>query len=219
MLCSVIIDSARSTLNDPNDTVFSAAQKIAALNEAIRALSIYRPDSSVYTSNITLVAGTRQDLPTDCIRLLRAVRNRTGSGGTTIGKSVRLMDVARIDDRNQDWHTSTGDAVLEYGYESENPKVLWVYPGVPANPTNRYLEIFYQRAIPEVSAGTDTFPVDETYSVAVREWVLYVLWGGDDETSPNYNKALKRQESFFSLLSIRSKTDEALPSNDKARSA
>lgn len=219
MLCNVVLDAVRVTLNDPNDTVYPSDQKIAALNEGIRALGIYRPDSAAYTTNLSLVAGTRQDLPSDCVRLLRAVRNRSGSAGVTIGKAVRLMDVSRLDDRNQDWHTSTGDAVLEYGYEATNPKVVWVYPGVPSGATNRYLEVFYQRSIPEVTSGSDSFPLDETYSVAVKEWMLYALWGGDDDTSPNYSKALKRQESFFNLLNVRSQTDAVSPSNDKARSA
>jgi hypothetical protein len=45
--------------------------------------------------------------------------------------------------------------------------------------------------------------------VAVQEWMLYSLWGGDDEQSPNYTKGLKRYESFFNLLGVKKQADES----------
>lgn len=217
MLSSIIIDALRTAINDPNDVVFSLAQKIAALNEGVRATSLYRADSTAYTSNVTLVAGAKQGLPTDCMRLLRVTRNMTGSGGTTVGKAVRLMNVDRLTDSNQSWQTTTGDEVLEYGYDTFNPRVFWIFPGAPATPTNRYVEVVYQRSVPEVALVGDDFPLDDSYSVAVKEWALYVLWGSDGDEAPNYNKALQRQKSFFDILGVREKGDSLSPTSDKAR--
>ena len=105
--------------------VYSLSQKEQALNEAIRAVSLHRPDSAATTTNVELVSGTKQSLPSDCVRLIRVIRNKSGSGGTTTGKSVRLMDLNRISDRVVDWHNVTGDDVLEYGYEQSNQSVFW----------------------------------------------------------------------------------------------
>lgn len=217
MLCSVILDALRTAINDPNDVVFSTAQKIAAINEGIRATALYRADSTAYTANVTLVAGAKQSLPSDCMRLLRLTRNMTGSGATTIGKAIRLMNIDRLTDSNQDWQTSSGSEVLEYGYDAFNPRAFWVFPGVPANPINRYVEAVYQRSVPEVAASGDTFPLDDSYSVSVKEWALYVLWGSDGDDSPNYNKAMQRQKSFFDILGIRASGDSITPTGEKAR--
>lgn len=215
MLCQVIIDSVSVTINDPNHVVFSEAQKITALNEAILATAMYRPDATVMMANIAIVAGTKQTLPNDAVRLLRVVRN---INNTTAGKTVRLMSLDRISDRVSDWHNKTGSEILEYAYETTNPLVFWVFPSL-TDITNRYLEVVYQKALTPISASSETFPINNVYFPAVKEWMLYVLWGGDDEQSPNYNKALKRQESFFNLLQVKTASDTNSPSDSKARVA
>ena len=60
MLCSAILNTVRTITNDPNDVVYSLSQKEQALNEAIRAVSLHRPDSAATTTNVALVSGTKQ---------------------------------------------------------------------------------------------------------------------------------------------------------------
>lgn len=215
MLCQVIIDSVNATINDPNNVVYSISQKISALNEAILATAMYRPDAAVIMTNISVTAGSKQTLPSDCVRLLKVVRNINNSQA---GNSVRLMDINRISDRVVDWHTKTGNDILEYGYDVINPLVFWVYPSL-TSVTNRSLEIIYQKALSPITLASETFPINDIYFPAVKEWMLYVLWGGDDEQSPNYNKALKRQESFFNLLQIKNASDEYSPNDKDARTS
>ena len=215
MLCSAILNIVRTITNDPNDVVYSLSQKEQALNEAIRAVSLHRPDSAATTTNVALVSGTKQSLPSDCVRLIRVIRNKSGSGGTTTGKSVRLMDLNRISDRVVDWHNVTGDDVLEYGYEQSNQSVFWVYPHIGAA-SNKFVEVIYQRSIPDV-VSADTFPINDLYSVAVKEWMLYSLWSSDNEQSPNYQAALKKLEVFFTLLGLKGESDKNSPSDEKSR--
>ena len=215
MLCSAILNTVRTITNDPNDVVYSLLQKEQALNEAIRAVSLHRPDSAAITTNVALVSGTKQSLPSDCVRLIRVIRNKSGSGGTTTGKSVRLMDLNRISDRVVDWHNVTGDDVLEYGYEQSNQSVFWVYPHIGAA-SNKFVEVIYQRSIPDV-VSADTFPINDLYSVAVKEWMLYSLWSSDNEQSPNYAMALKKLEVFFTLLGLKGESDKNSPNDEKSR--
>ncbi len=215
MLCSAILNTVRTITNDPNDVVYSLSQKEQALNEAIRAVSLHRPDSAATTTNVALVSGTKQSLPSDCVRLIRVIRNKSGSGGTTTGKSVRLMDLNRISDRVVDWHNVTGDDVLEYGYEQSNQSVFWVYPHIGAA-SNKFVEVIYQRSIPDV-VSADTFPINDLYSVAVKEWMLYSLWSSDNEQSPNYAMALKKLEVFFTLLGLKGESDKNSPNDEKSR--
>jgi hypothetical protein len=195
--------------------VYSLSQKEQALNEAIRAVSLHRPDSSATTANVALVSGTKQSLPSDCVRLIRVVRNKSGSGATTTGKSIRLMDLNRISDRVVDWHNVVGDDVLEYAYEQSNQNTFWVYPHIGSS-VNKFVEVIYQRSIPDV-VSADTFPINDLYSVAVKEWMLYSLWSSDNEQSPNYQAALKKQEIFFNLLNVKGATDKNSPSDEKSR--
>ena len=215
MLCSEILNTVRTITNDPNDVVYSLSQKEQALNEAIRAVSLHRPDSAAITTNVALVSGTKQSLPSDCVRLIRVIRNKSGPGGTTTGKSVRLMDLNRISDRVVDWHNVTGDDVLEYGYEQSNQNTFWVYPHI-GSASNKFVEVIYQRSIPDV-VSADTFPINDLYSVAVKEWMLYSLWSSDNEQSPNYAMALKKLEVFFTLLGLKGDSDKNAPNDEKSR--
>ena len=215
MLCSAILNTVRAITNDPNDVVYSLSQKEQALNEAIRAVSLHRPDSAATTTNVALVSGTKQSLPSDCVRLIRVIRNKSGSGGTTTGKSVRLMDLNRISDRVVDWHNVVGDDVLEYGYEQSNQNTFWVYPHI-GSASDKFVEVIYQRSIPDV-VSADTFPTNDLYSVAVKEWMLYSLWSSDNEQSPNYQMAIKKLEVFFTLLGLKGESDKNSPNDEKSR--
>jgi hypothetical protein len=215
MLCSAILNTVRTITNDPNDVVYSLSQKEQALNEGIRAVSLHRPDSAAITTNVALVSGTKQSLPSDCVRLIRVIRNKSGPGGTTTGKSVRLMDLNRISDRVVDWHNVTGDDVLEYGYEQSNQNTFWVYPHI-GSASDKFVEVIYQRSIPDV-VSADTFPINDLYSVAVKEWMLYSLWSSDNEQSPNYQMAIKKLEVFFTILGLKGESDKNSPNDEKSR--
>jgi len=215
MLCSEILNTVRTITNDPNDVVYSLSQKEQALNEAIRAVSLHRPDSAAVTANVALVSGTKQSLPIECVRLIRIVRNKSGAGATTIGKSIRLMDLNRISDRVVDWHNVVGNDVLEYAYDQYNQNVFWVYPHI-GDAVNKFVEVIYQRSIPDV-VSADTFPINDLYSVAVKEWMLYSLWSSDNEQSPNYAMALKKLEVFFTLLGLKGESDKNSPNDQKSR--
>lgn len=215
MLCSEILNAVRTITNDPNDVVYSLSQKEQALNEGIRAVSLHRPDSAAVTADITLVPGTKQSLPSDCVRLIRIVRNKSGASASTIGKSIRLMDLNRISDRVVDWHNVTGNDVLEYAYDPNNQTVFWVYPHIGLA-SNKFVEAIYQRSIPSV-VSSDTFPINDLYSVAVKEWMLYSLWSSDNEQSPNHQAAIKKLEVFFTLLGLKGESDKNAPNDEKSR--
>lgn len=206
MLCSKIIENVNSTINDPSNVSFSLSRKIDVLNEGIKAVVLIRPESSSVYYEHQVQDDTKQTLPSDCFRLLRVIRN---INGTTKGKSIRKMDLDRVSDRVVDWHFSdSASEALEYAYDNTIQNVFWVYPKLQ-DVTNRKIELVYQKNVQEVSSTSDAFPINDAYSVAVQEWMLYLLWGGEDEQSATYNKALKRYESFFNLLGIKKQADDS----------
>lgn len=214
MLCSVILQNVNFVLDDPNDTRFSLPQKIAAMNSALQALISYRPDAASYTTMMLLTAGTKQTIPSDGVRLLKITRNRGVSGLSDAGRAIRKADMLVQDALLPDWHETTGQTVIdEYFYDSITPKDFYVYPPAPVSPVIG-VDISYVRVLPTITAGTDTFPVDDYFAPAVQEWMLYSLWCGDDQ-NPNYAVARSHQSTFFQLLQIKAASDGAVNPKSK----
>lgn len=215
MLCSVILQNVNFILDDPNNTFFSLSQKIAAINSALQALVSYRPDAASLTAMMLLVAGTRQTIPSDGVRLLKVIRNRGVSGLSDAGKAIRKADMLVQDALIPDWHTTTGQTTIdEYFYDSITPKDFYVYPPVAVSPTIG-IDISYVRVLPTITAGSDTLPVDDYFAPALQEWMLYSLWCGDDEQNPNYAAARSHQQTFFQLLQIKASSDGAVNPKSK----
>ncbi|HNP01325.1 MAG TPA: hypothetical protein PKN43_00920, partial [Agitococcus sp.] len=179
-------------------------QKIDALNEALQALVSYRPDAASYTTMMLLVAGTRQTLPSDGVRLLKVIRNKGVSGLSDAGRAIRKADMLVQDALLPDWHLTNGQTVIdEYFYDPLQPKEFYVYPPAPVSPQIG-IDISYVRVLPTITATTDTFPVDDYFAPAIQEWMLYSIWGSDDEQSPNYGAAQGHLQTFFNLLQVKS---------------
>ena len=216
MLCSAILSRIRKKLNDPNATAWTDnSDLIPALNEALQALISYRPDAASYTTMMLLVAGTRQTLPSDGVRLLKVIRNRGQSGLSDAGRAIRKADMLVQDALIPDWHETTGQTVIdEYFYDSITPKDFYVYPPAPVSPVIG-VDISYVRVLPTITAGTDTLPVDDYFAPAIQEWMLYSIMGSDDEQNPNYAVARSHQSTFFQLLQIKAASDGAVNPKSK----
>ena len=206
MLVSDLAASIRRTLNDADKVTFSDADVVAAINEALSALCIYRPDAAAKTAVVMLTAGTRQQLPTDGSRFIRMIRNR-GTDGVMIGRAIHQCDFPTLDDIAPGWHQLSANYVAEYAFDPHSPREYWTYPAVPQG--GLYAEITYSQRFATV-ALSDSLPVDDVYSQPLKEWALYVLWGGDTDSSPNYSQAVGRRDTFFSLLQVRTQADTAI---------
>ena len=209
MQCSFVINQVRQKLNDPSKVTWSDTVLINALNEALQALVSYRPDAASYTAMMLLVAGTRQTLPSDGVRLLKVIRNKGVSGLSDAGRAIRKADMLVQDALLPDWHLTNGQTVIdEYFYDPLQPKEFYVYPPAPVSPQIG-IDISYVRVLPTIAQVTDTFPVDDYFAPAIQEWMLYSIWCGDDEQSPNYGAAQGHLQTFFSLLQVKSNSDVA----------
>ena len=209
MQCLFVINQVRQKLNDPSKVTWSDTVLINALNEALQALVSYRPDAASYTTMMLLVAGTRQTLPSDGVRLLKVIRNKGVSGLSDAGRAIRKADMLVQYALLPDWHLTNGQTVIdEYFYDPLQPKEFYVYPPAPVSPQIG-IDISYVRVLPTITATTDTFPVDDYFAPAIQEWMLYSIWGSDDEQSPNYGAAQGHLQTFFSLLQVKSNSDVA----------
>lgn len=193
---------------------WTVTQLIEWVNDAIRALTLVRPDSTAVTVNFQLTAGnTKQTLSsaTD-IRFIKALRNK-GADGNTVGKAIRLGNMSALDSLKPDWHTETGlSYIKEYMFDEVRPDEFWVYPK-PL--TAFYIEIIKQIIATQVTVVGDTLPVKDIYAPALIEWCCYRAFSRDSERTPNWARAARHFQAFFNLLQVKVQADMAI--NPKVR--
>lgn len=218
MQCSIVLAQVRYALNDPSSVTWSdSTHLIPALNDALRALVAVRPDAASVTAVRLLSPGTQQSIPSDGTRLLRVIRNAGEDGLSTSGRAIRRVSLDTLDASMPTWHGATGQAeIREYAYDERVPREFWVYPPVAASPTIGAL-LTYVKTLTAITATSDTFPVDDYFAPAVEAFMLYRLWGGDDEASPNYQAAQAQFNAFQTLLGLKSGGDAAMAARRDAK--
>ncbi len=128
MIVSAILDRVSEVLQDKGRVTWIESDLLAWFNEAQRAVAQVRADASSVIGNITLVAGTKQTLPTGGRRLID-VRRNMGTDGATPGRVIDLIAEDDLDRFNPDWHTDTAAAViLNYMVHDMVPGTFYVYP-------------------------------------------------------------------------------------------
>lgn len=213
MLASVVVGDVRDSLNDPDKNAWSDPVLIGYLNQALRMLAIPRPDATALNGVLTLAAGSEQTLPAGSLRLMSIFCNVDGSNAL-IGPAVRHIERLALDDVMSAWIAATPEAIVhEYWYDERNPTKFWT------NPVTAGTKIRAQYSLTPtvITALSDTIPVEDAFSAAIQEWMLYLAWRRDDETSPTHQRAMAHRQTCFDLLGIKAGSDKA--SSPKAAGA
>lgn len=205
MLASEIIDRARIVLNDADGIRWLDAEFFKWINDGQRVIALVRPDSCVANTTLTLVAGSKQTLPADGLRLLDVVRNIAVDGSGA--RAVRHVDRDVLDTQNPSWHTDTGaQLVKNYSYDNRDPKNFYVYP--PALVTSR-LELIYSKNPTDVTALGSAIAVADIYADPLLNYVLYRAYSKDAEFAQNFQLSAGYLGAFNSMLGIKTSKDAA----------
>lgn len=195
-----VIDRVQATLQDTTGVRWPVVGELVLwINDAQREIAYLKPDASAKNTTITLAEGTKQELPSDGNRLLRAVRNMSAASGGTGARAVRLVQREVLDAQTPSWHdpTVTGDAahtniVKHYIYDEQNPRNFYVYPGVSGS---AYLEIIYS-ANPSTVGQGDNLDIPDIYANAVMNYVLYMAYMKDADYAGNQQRAASHFQIF-----------------------
>lgn len=207
ILASAIVDKAEVLLQDTTNIRWTAAELLGWLNDGQREIASIRPDASVAVGNITLVAGTKQSIPTEAYGLFDIVRNM-GADGATPGRAVRPVARALLDSQVPDWHTAAPSAVTaHYVYDPNTPRVFYVYPPAVAG---QRLEARYPVPPAPIASLSDTITIDDMYSNVLLDYVLYRGYLKDFELTGNEARAKTQRALFENSLSMKSKGDAAV---------
>ncbi len=192
----------RDTLQDTTSVRWSDAELRRYINDAQREIVNFRPEASAKTANVALVVGTRQTIPTEGLRLIKITRNMSdASGGATGKRAVRLVNVDILNAQDPDWHDPTatgssthGTTVKNYVFDDDDPRVFYVYPG--ASSTSTFLEIVYSKSPTDLTTGSSTIDIDDTYANAIIDFVLYRAYLKDAEYAGNAQRAGTHYQLF-----------------------
>ena len=217
MKVSDITSRVHVLLNDQEATRWNDSELVSWINDAQKLVAMTRPDSSVSNSAITLVAGTRQSVPTGGFRLLDVIRN-LGSDGVTGGRAIRYCDREVLDSQNPGWHSETQSSTIKHFiYDNRNPMVFYVYPPAAAGTKVEAMysvspaEIVYDATNQTTIASSlaTTLSVSDIYLEAVVNYVLYRAYSKDAEFAQNAQLAAGYLQTVYSMLGIKTQKDVA----------
>jgi len=200
-----ILSRVRNILQDNTGVRWTDGEMFDYLSDAQREIANIRPDATAVHSNVQLATGTEQSIPTDGLRLIKLVRNMSGSGTDATGaRSIRVVTEDSLNTTEPSWHdpTVTGDAthgteVKHYIFDSEDPRKFYVYPGVAGS---AYVEVVYSKNPTNIGAATDVIQVDDIFANALINFVLYRAYLKDAEYAGNQNRAGSHYQLFTQSL-------------------
>jgi hypothetical protein len=216
-----VIDRAQTVLQDTTGVRWPVvAELVLWVNDAQREIALLKPDAAAVNDTITLIAGTKQAIPTGGNRLLKVVRNMSAASSGTGKRAVRLVDREVLDAQTPDWHDPTvaGDAahaavVKHYIYDESNPRNFYVYPGVSGT---AYLEIIYS-SNPAAVAQAGDLAIPDIFANAVLNYVLYMAYMKDAEYAGNQQRASSHFQLFTASVTGKGQIDAITNPNMERR--
>lgn len=217
MKVSDIISRVHVLLNDQEGTRWTDSELVSWINDAQKLVAMARPDASVSSSTVTLVSGTRQQIPSGGFRLLDVIRN-LGTDGATPGRAIRYVDRDVLDTQNPNWHADAASSTIKHFiYDNRNPMVFYVYP--PATAGTK-IEAMYSVSPTEiVYDGTNSttvaaslataLSISDIYLEAVVNYVLHRAYSKDAEFAQNAQLAAGYLQTVYSMLGIKTQKDVA----------
>ena len=204
------------TLQDNTSIRWPVSELVRYLNDAQREVILYRPDAAVTNAPVTLVAGSRQSLPSGGTKLVEVVRNSAGTK-----RAVRMVNREILDAQLPGWHAQTGvTEVLHYMYDPREPRVFYVYP--PAAASGASVEVTYASVPADIAEPADgalytavsgNIGVPDIYGNAVQDYVLYRAYTKDSEYAGNAARAQAHYAAFANALGVEIKATVAVAPN------
>lgn len=212
-----IIRRAVETLQDTTSVRWPVNELVRYLNDGQREIVLYRPDSMVTNATVTCVAGTKQALPTNGVKLIEVIRN---AAATSAKKSVRMINREILDAQIPGWHNLAGvNEVLHFMYDPRDPKTFYVYP--PAT-TSAQLDIVYSAYPTDITetadgvlytAVTGNISLPDIYGNAILDYILYRAYTKDSEYAGNVQRAQAHYAAFNNALGNEIKATVAVAPN------
>lgn len=200
-----ILNRANTLLNDKVWVRWPKQELLDYYNDAVRGIVLVRPDAYTKNTDFACVAGAKQALPADALRLIEVVRNVGGS-------VIRYVPRKVLDESYPDWHMdANANSVSAYIYDERNPKAFYLYPGPAAG---HLVEVIYSvapqsKTLSDVDVG-EVADLDDIYINPIIDFILYRAFSKDSEYSTNSNRSVSHYQAFSEQLGIKTQADASL---------
>lgn len=208
-----IIQRCVDALQDPTSIRWPVAELLRYLNDGQREVVLHRPDAMRKSAAVALVAGTRQTIPSDGLKLIDVVRN---TGGTK--RAVRQVNREILDAQTPGWHGLAGvTEILHFMFDARDPTAFYVYP--PAASSGASVEALYAATPTDVSeqaqgvlytAVTGNISVPDIYGNALHDYIMFRAYSKDSEYAGNAARAQAYYTLFANSLGIEVKATVAV---------
>lgn len=207
-----VIDCINQTadhLVDPQHKTWSRSELLTYFNDAQRALCAKRPDVYSLSKVIGCESDTKQKIPPDGNRFLRAIRNK---GGNAI--SHKTME--ELDTHFRDWHSypQTED-VRHYAFDDRDPTYFYL---IPRPVSGHQIEILYTRSPKDVKI--DNFESDESFidvpdsfNTAIVFYMSFRAYQKGLEDAFSASLSQSNYSNFINEISMASTADTAVSEN------
>lgn len=212
---NAIVGRIKTTLLETtaDGTRWKNAELLEWINEAYQAIVQIKPDASTINTQVQLVAGTRQAIPADGMRLIDVIRcthpDSDGEGITVYSR--QQMDAAR-----RGWHREPQTLDIEhYMFDELDPKTFYVYP--PAA-SQAQVELVYSSIPAPHDSSSDQVPndvirMDDSYAPVIVDYCLYRAYSKDADHATNLNRAQMHYNALLRALGQKVQVDLAISPN------
>ncbi len=208
ILASAIISKASDQLFDVTNVRWTVTELLGWLSQGQRAICAIKPNSNNKLASVSLVAGTKQAIPSDGWFLLGIYRNM-GAGGVTPGQAVRITSREVMDGYNLNWHTDPASAVVdEYIFDLQDQTVFYVYP---PNDGTGYVELNYAAVPADLPAQTSPITISDVFEPILFDYVMFRGCAKDASYAPGLQLAQMYLQSF--IAGVGAKDTAELQSN------
>lgn len=198
MKAKTILDRAGVLLVDQTSINWPRAELLGWLNDGQREVVIKRPDSCTRNEDMTLVAGTKQQLPPSALKLIEVVRN---SGGHAITPTARRT----LDSNQRDWHVmEPSSKILHSVFDLRDPLHFYVYPPAAAGTK---VEVIYSTSPKDCENEDADLGISEVYANVLTDYVLYRAFSKPGEAG-NANTAASYYQTFTNSLTGKTAVDQ-----------
>lgn len=198
-----IVRRATDIIQDKTSVRWPADELVRWLNDAQREVALFRPDAFSTYGPIALVAGSRQSLPANSVKLIDIPNNTAGTK-----EAIRQVPRQSLDDQTPGWHGLTGVTTIKhFMYDPRDPRAFYVYPPAAASGASvNAIYAVYPSDIAEPAPGLDytavtgNINVADIFGNAVLDFILYKAYSKDSEYAGNAARAQGHYAAFMASV-------------------